>query len=177
MTTDDWSPAAGPENPPQPARSAAEPWYNNKPLVKPSVWDRATRWVTPLMVAASLALGVKHEIQRPAPQPAPIVSSYAGEYVANRRDAIDRIQEKVNRLENQTTPMDASERNGLYFSIVEDLKQLLTISCTPSAKSELLTLIVDLQVLASQKVAKVEAVTPIERRLQRLLVTLLNACR
>lgn len=147
------------------------------PPPKRSLWDRTVRWATPLMVAASLLLGIRHEVQLPVTHPAPVVSAYQAPSVADARHLIARVQDKLDRLENQASKLDDAERNGLYFSIIEDVKELLTIPCPPSAKTELLNSIVELQAVASGKVASAAPVPPIERKLQRALVMLLNACR
>lgn len=150
---------------------------DNDPPPKASLWDRTVRWATPLMVAASLLLGIKHEVQLPVTHPAPAVSVYQATSVADARRLIARMQDKLDRLESHADTLDAGERNGLYFSIVEDMKELLTIPCPPSAKTELLNSIVELQAVASTKVASAAPVQPIERRLQRALVMFFNACR
>ncbi len=147
------------------------------PLPMPSLWDRTVRWATPLMVAASLLLGIKHEVQLPVTHPAPVVSAYHAPSLGDAHLLVARMQDKLDRLENLAGTVDGKERNGLYVSIIEDVKTLLTIPCPPAAKTELLDSIVELQAVASNKVASAAPVQPIERKLQRALVMFLNACR
>jgi hypothetical protein len=160
-----------------PDRPGGQPDEQKAPPPKASLWDRTVRWATPLMVAASLLLGIKHEVQLPITHPAPVVSTYQAPSVADTRHLIARVQDKLDRLDRQGAGLDDAERKGLYFSILEDVKELLTIPCPPSAKTELLDSIVELQAIASAKVASAAPVQPIERRLQRALVVFLNACR
>ena len=139
-------------------------------------WDRASRTVGVFLLAVSLTLGVRHEVQlSPVDHLNP--PAVVQQIEQPQKAATKQLEADARRLEQWLqSPGDQESVVELTSAIAKDLKTIIKFPCAEAAEDEAVEILLQLQLDASQKVSNNQQITSTERRLQRLVSLLKSLC-
>lgn len=155
----------------------ATEYVDKKPKPDSTLWGQAARAATTFLLAVSLTLGVKHEVDLAPVQPIAVAQTSTGHQISQQA-ALKQFGSDVKRLSDwlQSPSHEPESLQELRGLLTQDLKQIIKLPCSTDTREEAVDLIVQLQIDAANKVAQHERITSTERRAQRLLTTLQALC-